>query len=183
MVDLEDPRTGNIAEVMTNPTCKRILIALESNELSESELASRLSIPAPTVHYNVKKLISSGLIESHSSLWSLKGRSVRRYRLSRTRIVISPRSLRKGVIPALLISVFIAAILKFYSSSASYSSSIALKSLPSDSFAASAETFATNSGSESFYSFLASAPSSWAWFLIGSLSALVIYLLWAWFRE
>lgn len=183
MVDLEDPRTGNIAEVMTNPTCKRILLALESIELSESELVSRLSIPAPTVHYNVKKLVSSGLIESHSSLWSLKGRSVRRYRLSRTRIVISPRSLRKGVLPAFLISGLIAAILKFSFNPASSGSSIALKALPSDSFAASAETLAAKSGSEGVYSFLASAPSSWAWFLIGSLSALVIYLVWAWFRE
>lgn len=207
MVDLDDPRAGHVAEAMANGACKRILKALSETELSESELAARLGMPAPTVHYNIKKLMQAGLVTTRSSLWSMKGRQVKRYTLAHKRIVISPRSLKRGIIPAFIASIGIAAVLKWFSQAQSREvEQMALK-VVSDAAGSSAgisvatdamntsSSYATampaaesvNSVAQTshgvFYTFLASAPNSWAWFLIGSLSALVIYMLWSWMRE
>lgn len=62
-LDVEDPRSSLIAEVLANKSCRKILGLLTERELSESELSSQLAIPLTTVGYNVKKLIAAGLIE------------------------------------------------------------------------------------------------------------------------
>ena len=62
-IDLNDPRSAKIAEVIRNKTCKRILGLIAEKEVSESEISSELSLPMNTIGYNVKKLVDSGLIE------------------------------------------------------------------------------------------------------------------------
>ena len=92
-VDLDDPRTSNIGEVISNPSCKKILGLLAEKEMSESDIAQTLKIPLNTVGYNIKKLIDSGLIEkSKNYFWSVKGKRISTYRVSNKKIVISPKS-------------------------------------------------------------------------------------------
>ena len=61
MIDLNDPRTEKIADVISNKTSKKILTLLADNELSESEIAKGIGAPMNTVGYNIKKL--EGLLD------------------------------------------------------------------------------------------------------------------------
>ena len=73
-IDLNDPRAGAIAEVMANNTCKKILEALAEKEMSVTEISQSLNMPLNTIDYNIKKLLSAGLIiPTKEFFWSVKG--------------------------------------------------------------------------------------------------------------
>lgn len=107
-LSLDDKRTGRIAEVLSNKTCRKILDLLMEKELSESGIAKELNSPINTVDYNVKKLIKSGLIEEKSFFWSKKKKRVSVYKVANKKIIISPKRLVsdkiRKVLPAFLIS-------------------------------------------------------------------------------
>ena len=105
MFDVDDPKAAEIAEVIANSSCRKILGLLAEEELSESEIASKMRIPINTVGYNVKKLVKAGFIESTGkTLWSVKGKKVLRYRVSEKKIVISSKRKIGGVLPSILAS-------------------------------------------------------------------------------
>lgn len=113
-ISIGDVRIKDIAEAITNKTCKRILNYLTENEKTISEISSDLDIPINTVEYNIKKLLSSGLIEKKSFWWSIKGKKMPTYSVSNKKIIISPK---KGLnslkyILALGITGFIAFVIK-----------------------------------------------------------------------
>lgn len=114
LIDLDDPRMGVLADVLANKSSKRILSLLAEAELSASEVALRLSMPLTTVDYNMKKLARAGLIEKTRSLLSSKGKLVPVYRVSEKRIVISPRRMLRGIVPAFLVSIFLVLGLKLW---------------------------------------------------------------------
>jgi len=175
MIDFDDPRATKVAEVISNKSCKKMLSILSSRELSESEIASHLGLPVSTVNYNMKKLISAGLVQKTKSLLSSKGKSVPVYRLSEQHIVISPKTLVRGTIPALLGTGIFALGLKVWTSNQSVYYSKA---------AGASALVATSADSNSYggvvYSTLAGAPLSWAWFFLGALVAILIVLVWNW---
>ena len=110
-VDLYDPRSAAIAEVMTNKTCKKILELVTEKEMSESDIASSLNIPLNTVGYNIKKLLEAGLIEkSKVYFWSVKGKRIPTYRISNKKIIISPKRLISAV-PIAMFAGILGAIL------------------------------------------------------------------------
>lgn len=185
MLDLQDPRAGKIAEIIGNKTCKKILEAIAEKEMSESEIVSALGIPGNTVNYNIKKLRESGLIEETKGfLWSSKGKRILRYRVSNKKIVISPRSVIRGIVPSAIASFIIAMGLKIFVSSgqiAQRAGDYAGEVTSSGGMTSGAER-ATGIIAESsdFSNMILNAPNSWAWFLIGALSALLIFILWNW---
>ena len=216
LIDLDDPRMGALADVLANKSSKRILSLLAEDELSTSEVALRLSMPLTTVDYNMKKLAHSGLIEKTRSLLSSKGKLVPVYRVSEKRIVISPKRMLRGIVPAFLVSIFLAFGLKLWEMSyrAKLLFAESVRAVPSSigfvvndtttnlggeagaasSFYTEAAASASNVGvpvadavrgtfSDKMYTFLVSAPNSWALFFIGALCALCAVLLWNWFKE
>jgi len=63
LMNLEDSNSKKVAEVMSNKTCKKILNYLGDNsEESEEDIAKALNMKMNTVEYNLKKLLSSGLV-------------------------------------------------------------------------------------------------------------------------
>ncbi len=115
-IDLDDPRSEHIAEVLSNKTCKKILSFLADKEMSASDLARELSLPLNTIGYNLEKLVAAGLIEkSKSFFWSSRGKRIERYSLSNKKIVISPKRMFGSVLPVLAISGVIALGIKFFS--------------------------------------------------------------------
>jgi DNA-binding transcriptional ArsR family regulator len=90
-VSIDDNRIKDIAEAITNKTCKRILNYLTENEKTISEISIELDIPINTVEYNIKKLLNTGLIEKKSFWWSIKGKKMPTYTVSNKRIIISPK--------------------------------------------------------------------------------------------
>ena len=99
MLNLEDEQLKNMAEVLSNKTCKKILDLLAEKNYSEADLAKDLGIPINTAEYNLKKLVNAGLIEkAKEHFWSVKGKKIPVYTLSNKKIIISPKKykLRKS---------------------------------------------------------------------------------------
>lgn len=181
MIDLDDERTVGIADVISNKTCKKILELIAERELSEGDISKELKIPLNTVEYNLNKLVDSGLVEKAKNFfWSAKGKKINVYRVSNKKIVISPRRILRGIMPAALMSVVIAFGIKIYYDGlkAIGTSGVADKvaeTVPNSGLAESAAGIASN------VSYSGSAiPEYWAWFLLGALCALLIYAVWNW---
>lgn len=175
MIDLNDERTAEIAEVLTNKSCKKILELIAERDMNASELAGELKMPLNTIGYNIEKLKSAGLIEPAKNWWSVKGKKIQTYRVANKRIVISPKKLFSGVLPAVIVSGVIAFGIKIWSESnkvvESYSPPVVDKML---GVAESASGFAN----DGLYGTIANAPNSWAWFFLGALTALLLLILW-----
>jgi predicted transcriptional regulator len=197
-IDLNDPRSAEIAEILGNKTCKNILNLIANKEMTESDIAQELKIPLNTVDYNVKKLVKAGLIESTSHFWSVRGKKMPSYRVSEKKIVISPRSLlnKKLVLPvvtsaALLVNIF----RRVFSSSLNSAPEVALKAstVSSDDLllAATPATLescdsavqnvcgSVSTSSPSFFSNIA----GWEWLLIGLWAGAMGFLLYSLFLE
>lgn len=105
MIDLDDPQAENIADVLSNKTAKKILGLLAHKEMSSSEISSKLKMRLNTVGYNLKKLVASGLVEKVKKFfWSSKGRRMEIYKVSNKRIVIMPRKIIRGILPAVFVA-------------------------------------------------------------------------------
>jgi len=91
LVSLGDERVKDVAEVLGNASCVRILDLLAFENLAVSDIAKRLEMRINTVDYNVKKLVRAGLIEKADYWWSVKGKKMPIYCVSDRKIVISPR--------------------------------------------------------------------------------------------
>ena len=183
-IDLNDPRTAKIAEIMTNKTCKKILEFIAEKEMSESDIANALGIPLNTVGYNIKKLKEAGLIEPAKDLWSVKGKKIYFYKIANKKIVISPKSMIRGIIPAIFISGILALGIKLMTDSqikltntAGEAANQAELLIP-DRITNTVSEAASNA--QSAYCMLASAGCEWLWFLLGALVALFIFLVWNW---
>ncbi len=178
-IDIDDPRTGLVAEALANKTCVKILGLLAEKDLTASDVASHLNIPLNTTGYNLEKLIASGLIEKSSDFfWSVKGKKTPVYKVANRRIVISPKRIIKGVVPAVLISGVGALLLR------SFTQKDIQKTIGVERFADSAST-----GSESFANLVSEITNSsvessgffgeaWTWFFIGALFSLIVLFLW-----
>lgn len=178
MIDLDDPRTQKIADVMANATCKKLLASLAERELSESELARLLGAPLNTVNYNMKKLVAAGLVEPIRSLWSSKGRAVKVYRVSQKKIVISPRTLTKGVLPAFAVA-FIASLGIYLGNLPSQDASFA----EGTSLAATAMEKSVDIVTTSGQTLGPLVSYAWLWFLLGAVIALATLSVWNWFNR
>ena len=118
MFDIDDERSKDLADVLGNKTCKKIIDYLsEVKEASEKDIADALSMPINTVEYNLNKLIKSGLVEKTKNFfWSVKGRKIGMFKLARKHIVISPKSKRvdmkalRTVLSVILIAAAIIAV-------------------------------------------------------------------------
>ncbi|MAG37909.1 hypothetical protein CMI45_00780 [Candidatus Pacearchaeota archaeon] len=200
-VDLDDPRIGKIADVISNKTGKKILGELAeagSEGLSESEILERLKIPANTINYNIKKLESAGLVEKVSGfLWSVKGKRIHKYRVSNRKIVISPKTGMKGILPAVLVSGVLALGIKIFgfgtesvASQNFMEKSVDVVAVESARVAESGGSVASDLGIEAAKSFaegpvevmqVASSSGDIAlWFFLGALVGLLVFLIWSW---
>jgi DNA-binding transcriptional ArsR family regulator len=179
-IDLNDSRSDKIAEVISNKTCKRILNLIAEGEMSESEIAGELELPINTVGYNIKNLASAGLIETTKNvLWSVKGKRVLKYKVSNKKIIISPKSMFKGILPGLLVLAGATYLVKMATTNIYIASESKTVELASSGVQASsgvamdainvAHNLTVNGG-------VMSAPV-WMWFAFGGLVAMLIYYI------
>jgi len=140
LMGLGDENSKEVAEILSNKTCKAILDTLSDHiELSEKDISKKLGIPINTVEYNLKKLIKVGLIEKTKNyFWSVKGKKIPMYKIVRKHIIISPHkkpslSALKAVLPMILIFAFIfVLVLNFISFNLEQDSNYTLKRFESD---------------------------------------------------
>ncbi len=190
MIDLEDPRSERIGEVISNKTAKKILNSLIEKEKSPSEIASALNLPLNTVTYNLENLIQSGLIEkTKKSLWSVKGKKIEYYKISNKKIIIMPKKLFSGILPSLLITLSIALVLMTLNIGEKYSSPSSpapVEYVESASIASDqkiSQDAPQQIAEEQIQYSEISKLNTWAWFLMGAWFSLLILVLWNWRKE
>ena len=115
LMNLDDENSKKVADVLSNPTCKRILNYLgDVKDASQKDISDGLNIPLNTLDYNMKKLIASGLVEKTKNFfWSTKGKKIPMYKLAKKHIIISPKdhkpdlNLLKTLLPIILAIGFV----------------------------------------------------------------------------
>jgi DNA-binding transcriptional ArsR family regulator len=122
LVSLNESKTKELAQAISNESCRKILDYLaEREDATETDIASKLNIPISTVHYNIHQLQRGGLVNAEEFHYSQKGREVIHYKLANKYIIIAPKSTYgikeklKNIIPVALIIGAGAAIFKLFS--------------------------------------------------------------------
>lgn len=201
LVDLDDAQTSAISDVISNKTSKKVLALLAEKEMSVSDIATAAKIPLNTAQYNVQKLLEASFIEkSKTFFWSAKGKKIPTYRASNKKIVISPKSSFKGIIPALIFILVATLALKLFlpvqqvvpptTQTDTLQDFIAQKTAEMHTEETSAGAAASSLALETQdaavqadQSYAESAPTQSTpelWFLLGALSALFAFLIWNW---
>ncbi len=181
---LEDEKAKVLGEAISNPTCKKIVNFLAEKEASASDISKEFRIPLNSVDYNLKKLIGAGIIEKTKGfLWSVKGKKIESYRVVNKVIVISPKrtnvySKLKGIVPAIIISAILTAIVGWYYNSVSFAQKAAeeIAQTPLMTAAPGAANAAMKFAEPSILGY--SAP--WIWFAAGGIIAIVLVVIWNW---
>lgn len=121
LVSLDEKESKQLAQVISNNSSRKILSYLTKKNATESEISKNLNIPISTVHYNLKQLIKSKLIDSKEYHYSKKGKEVNHYSLSKKYIIIAPstsgiKTKLKHILPMAVIAGAAALIIQFASS-------------------------------------------------------------------
>ena len=183
LFSLDEEKAKKLGEVISSQTCKRIVNLLAEKDASESDIAKELKLPLNTVDYNIKKLLESSIIEkSKNFFWSTKGKKIEIYKVANKLIVISPKksniySKLKGVVPVALISGILTAFLYWYYKSANFTRNTMEKT--SNLGIESALNVPTTMN-EMAKTGVSTSSLPWLWFLIGSLVAIIAFLIWNW---
>ena len=77
LVSLNESKSKQLAQAISNDSCRKILDYLADKESSESELSTKLNIPISTVHYNLQQLIKGGLVIAEEYHYSKKGKEIK----------------------------------------------------------------------------------------------------------
>ena len=92
LVSLKEDKAKQLAQVISNESCRKILDYLADKEATETELAKNLNLPISTVHYNLKHLMDGSLITVDEFHYSEKGKEVNHYKLANKYIIIAPKT-------------------------------------------------------------------------------------------
>ena len=82
LVSLKEEKAKELAQIIANESCRKILDYLAEKEATESELAEKLNLPISTVHYNLQHLIEGSLVTVEEFHYSEKGKEVNHYKLA-----------------------------------------------------------------------------------------------------
>lgn len=165
LIGLEDSRSKDVAEVLGNKTCKKILNFLaETKEASEKDIADNLKIPINTAEYNLRKLVKSGLVEKTKNFfWSRKGKKIEMYKLTRKHIIISPNKKfdinnLKAILPVLFVAFAVIALVLYidfnnYNQRVVLEDSLKMESSPQETQVSAAGSKAVPSAEEINYDY------------------------------
>ncbi|MDP2946970.1 MAG: helix-turn-helix domain-containing protein [Nanoarchaeota archaeon] len=174
LISFGDGRIKQISEVLQNKTCNKILELLSEKDATVSDISGHLEIPMNTADYNVKKLILSGLIESSSHFWSIKGKKMPTYRISNKKIIISPRK-TKGLTP-LILALGFTGIMSLVIKKLLQTKEIAVNDAPS-LLTRATEDVAFDAVQNFSVSNFVYSISGWEWFLIGAWLAILMFFI------
>ena len=183
LLDLNDEKAKHLADVLSNETCKKILNLLAENELSANKLSLALNLPLNTITYNIKKLLSSGLIEKSRHFWSVKGRKIETYKLANKNIVISPKrtiaNKLKSIMPLVLISGILTYIVYFFNKAEIvFQKTSERAEMLANKTAPAAASFAEEALNNTILRISQQNPA--LWFGLASLIVIIAFLIWFW---
>jgi len=183
LVDLNESKTKKLAETITSDTSRKILNHLVEREDSEANIAKDLSIPISTIHYHLQRLLEAGLVVVDEFHYSKKGREVNHYKLANKYIIIAPKRVLglkeklEGILPVVLGILGISAVIKVVQQNTNTAKSLVMEAAPlmaADSMEESAGFAGERMAAQ--LAPVVSQPDIALWFLIGGLSAVLIYL-------
>ena len=184
LVDLNEPRTKKLAETITSETSRKILSHLVEKEETEANMAKLLNLPISTVHYHLQKLKEANLVTVEEFHYSQKGREVLHYKLANKYIIIAPQHISglkeklKGILPVALAVLGISAVIKLIQNTSQIVPRLeAAESLAADAAPEMAMKLVREAPT------IQQQPDMALWFLIGSMAALLIYLIAELIRE
>ncbi len=110
ILPLNDDTSKRISQTLANKTSRRILEVLCDKPMAPSEISEKLDVPLTTLHYNIDKLLESGLIKIEEVKYSAKGREVKIYSPTKKFIVIAPGNIKeeeaKNILRKALFSIY-----------------------------------------------------------------------------
>lgn len=200
LVSLEESKAKELAQIVSNDVCRRILdhLAAKDKHATETEISVELGIPLSTVHYNLRQLLQSGIVKAEEFHYSEKGREVLHYSLANKYIIIAPKAtateslankLRK-ILPVVGIVAVTGAVIQVFSifQQGAFGRSFAAQQLVQKASApAAAEAFAVANETAATITEKAAVtvqqPNIALWFAVGALFALVVYLVYDVLRD
>jgi predicted ArsR family transcriptional regulator len=184
LVSLEDKQSKQLAEVLNNPTSRKIIDFLSEHEdATESQISKTLSIPLSTVHYNLQKLKEAQLVNVEEFHYSKKGREVDHYKLANKYVIITPKPVKgiktalRSILPVGLIVLGIAAIIQFAQSFTSKAAFTSVKEVAQASLDAELVAEAAPQVAQVMADTASSDPNIALWFLIGGFTAIVVLMI------
>lgn len=195
LVSLKESKAKKLAQVLSNETCRKILDYLAEKEATETELGKKLNIPISTVHYNLQCLMDGGLVLVEEFHYSEKGKEVNHYKLANKYIIIAPRSVYgikeklKSILPVALLTAATAGIIQIFQGKSGMigAAKIAtreavMEAAPTLDAAPLMEKAAEEAApvvaeAASGAGAIQAAPNIALWFLIGAISAIIIYMI------
>ena len=180
LVSLEEEQSKQLADVLSNPTSRKIIDYLsEKEDATESDIAKVLSIPLSTIHYNLQKLKEAQLVHVEEFHYSKKGREVDHYKLANKYVIITPKPVKgiksalRSILPVSLIVLGIAAIIEFTQMFTQKAASIS-EAVPSTASRA-AESMAFEAADTTVL--VQSEPNLTLWFLVGAFTAILLFII------
>lgn len=187
LLSLGDDKAKKIANVVSNSSCKKILDLLAEKDYTETELSKKLNVPISTVHYNLKQLIESKLIEGDKYHYSEKGKEVKHYSLANKYIIIAPKDedkssiidALKSIIPIFVLGIVGTFLVNSYNKVSSVSSFSMERSVPmmADSFDEMASTKMVNLAAEPVVNNVSYFSEPAIYFALGFALALIFVLV------
>jgi DNA-binding transcriptional ArsR family regulator len=200
LVDLNEKRTKKLAETITSNTSRKILNHLTQKEHdTEANISKEAKLPISTVHYHLQKLQEAGLVIAKEFHYSKKGREVNHYKLANKYIIIAPRKVSglkqklRGILPVGIIALGVSAVIKAITLIQSKTfSSLPVAEMAMESQEASVPLMADAAieaaprvAEQALQAAqpLSTQPDIALWFFFGSVSVILIYLLFELVKE
>jgi DNA-binding transcriptional ArsR family regulator len=187
LVSLSESKAKQLAQAVSNETCRKILDYLAEKEATESELAEKLNVPISTVHYNLQQLQKGGLVTVDEFHYSKKGKEINHYKLANKYIIIAPKSTYgikeklKSVLPAALIVGAGAGLISLFSRNMFFGAVQSRETaMLSEEVVADAAPLAAQKATETATPLFSNIA---LWFFIGAAAALIVYLIVDWIRN
>jgi len=181
LVSLKENKAKELAQIISNESCRKILDFLAEKEATETELAKKLELSISTVHYNLKHLLEAGLVSAEEFHYSEKGKEVNHYKLANKYVIIAPKSTfglkekLKNILPVGLITVAAAGLIHLFTGkTAKFGASVrkaVMTAVPET------ERVIIDEAVVETAPIVSSEPKIALWFLIGALTALAIYFV------
>ena len=137
LVSLQEDKAKELAQVISNESCRKILDYLSEKEHdTESEIAKKLQFPISTVHYNLQHLMKAGIVGVDEFHYSEKGKEVNHYKLANKYIIIAPKTTYgikeklKSILPVSLLALAGTGFIYLYTNVSRNASFAAMKAAP-----------------------------------------------------
>lgn len=190
LVSLDEDKSKKLAQVLSNDTSRKILDLLSKEDLlTETYISNILKIPLSTTHYNLSLLLKTQLLNDDHFTYSKKGKKIIHYTLANKYVIIAPRKSNqlfkklREFIPVVLFMGLISYTIQFFSKSKTAMLGTAganARYYALDEMTVESAKVAMESDIAPMATNVIQSNSNYAmWFLVGSITALIVYFLWS----